>query len=274
MPAAQSLMMLPDIEKVLIAAVAADPGVLAYSGIKVAAELHAPLKRPQVVITKGPSEEIRAGFAERAAVTVWCYSADRQNTSNLARAVKLAIERCAGFQLQDAVVTSVKTLVAPYWEPDESHERPAPRFTAVYDVVYHATASSGAVAPPQGGGGAGTTSSDTPYVAAVDISGHRAVTLNSAGQVIYFDPTNAAHRPLFAALSTSAALATTTLTVVRYGLVTEPSWAWTPGALIYATAAGVLSQTAPSAPSFLKVMGNAITATSMWVDPQPPITLV
>jgi hypothetical protein len=73
------------------------------------------------------------------------------------------------------------------------------------------------------------------------------------------------------ALSTTPCLgvASSTTNLVTNGAVTNVSWTWTDGGPIYlsASSAGGLTQTVPSSGNFVQLVGIAIAATSMYVNP-------
>lgn len=113
-------------------------------------------------------------------------------------------------------------------------------------------------------------------IAAAALSGHRAVVPTAGGSVEYADKTNSAHAHLRPGITTGAALTGAPVTVVMRGEITEPTWSWTPLAPIYLGLTGLLTQTAPTAPgaAFLLEVGVALSATSILVDPQFPISLI
>lgn len=126
------------------------------------------------------------------------------------------------------------------------------------------------------GGGAGSSSSETQTaIAAVNLSGHRAVTTQSDGTLIYADNTILGHRgrPLW--ITTGAILTGASGTVVSHGRIVEPTWAWSPGT-VYLDANGFLTQTPPTfggGAAFLAVVGNAVDATTLFVTRYPSIVL-
>jgi len=75
-------------------------------------------------------------------------------------------------------------------------------------------------------------------------------------------------------VSTAAVALGATGTFTTGGIVVEPSWAWTPGLPVFLGAAGVLTQAVPVAPAFLMELAVAVDATSVFLDPKPPITLI
>lgn len=112
-------------------------------------------------------------------------------------------------------------------------------------------------------------------LAAVNLSGHRAVSPRADGTLEYADPTQLVNINRAVWLTTSAVSAGAVAAVRTMGEVIEPSWSWTPGMAVYLGANGMLTQTVPVAPSsaFLLELGTAITPTSLFFDPGIPIAL-
>jgi len=111
-------------------------------------------------------------------------------------------------------------------------------------------------------------------VAAVTLSGHRVVTPQSDGQLIYASNDNPAHlaAPLWVTLG--AASPGAQVDVMLFGNIIEPTWSWAPGP-VYLGANGVLTQTPPAAPGavFLAQVGAATSPTSLFVDRNPSIKI-
>lgn len=135
---------------------------------------------------------------------------------------------------------------------------------------------SGPPGPPGAQGPAGPAGGTaTEMTAGVALSGHRLVTRNTSGAAIYADATNAGHinAPLW--LTLGAASLGDQVSVQSAGIVTEPSWSWTPGPL-YLSTNGQLTQISPTASGavFLVQVGYATSATSVVLGRQPSIKLV
>lgn len=126
------------------------------------------------------------------------------------------------------------------------------------------------VAGPRGPAGADGNEGPTGFTANGALSGHRVV-VPTGSQVEYADNTDLTDIGKPAFLTTGAAMDGQPVTLVARGLVTEPSWAWTPG-LVYAGANGVPTQTPPTS-GYLRVIGEALSTTTVWVDPRPPFIL-
>jgi hypothetical protein len=111
--------------------------------------------------------------------------------------------------------------------------------------------------------------------AGADLSGHRLVTPQADGTLRYLSNADAADLGAPCWLTVGSALAGTDAVVLVYGAITEPSWSWTSGPL-YLGADGLLTQTPPTAPSaaFIVSVGYATAPTSIFLSPQPAISLI
>jgi len=113
-------------------------------------------------------------------------------------------------------------------------------------------------------------------VASGAIAAHTVVRETSATQVATCDAGNAAHGDIVLGVSDAGAADTASVDVVVNDTLTDGTWTWTPGGLVFAGLAGALTQTVPTAAggyAFLKVMGYALSATVMRVRPEPSIYL-
>lgn len=121
-----------------------------------------------------------------------------------------------------------------------------------------------------GTNGADGVGSTTTAIASGAISGHTVVALSgvTAASASCNTP---AHATIPIGVTMGAAINGDTVTVATSGAITEPTWSWAPGDLVYLGAGGSLTQVAPVAPSFIRVIGSAISATSLMVDTQPTI---
>lgn len=120
-------------------------------------------------------------------------------------------------------------------------------------------------------GPAGPTTEITEvYTAEVPTSGHTAVAINETG-LVPLDINNPMHVLKYVGISLNAAALGDSITIKRQGVVTEPSWAWTPDSLVYAGLNGVLTQTLPEVSAFTKVVGVAIAPTKILLSQQPSI---
>lgn len=123
---------------------------------------------------------------------------------------------------------------------------------------------------PQGPAGT-TTAVYFTRTAAETVAAHRVVTPLADGTVEYADPADVfPHRPLW--LTTQAASLGEDVIVMALGTVVDGGWTWTPGAPIFLSTSGQLTQTPPVSGTQLEV-GVAESATSMFVNPRMPLTL-
>lgn len=116
-------------------------------------------------------------------------------------------------------------------------------------------------AGPQGSPG----QAGIPVVAAVALGGHRAVTV--FGQ--YAEPGD---ENILAGITTSAVAAGDTSYPIRAGIITEPSWSWTPNQPIFIASSGVLTQSPPTS-SRIRRVAWAMSSTVINVDFYPAIEL-
>lgn len=123
------------------------------------------------------------------------------------------------------------------------------------------------IGPP---GPAGSAASGiVQIVAGAALGGQRAVSLNGTGEVVYFSDLAAT----VIGVTTGAVLMGQIATVRISDVLEEPTWAWTPGLPVFASAGGVLTQV-PPATGVLVLVGTALSPTTMRIDPEPPTTLI
>ena len=106
--------------------------------------------------------------------------------------------------------------------------------------------------------------------AGAQIAQHASLIFSVGGQAILADPTVQGY--VWAGLAHDAATTGASVTAIRSGLVTDPSWTWTPGAPLFAAPAGALSSAPPTSGAYHK-LGNAITATTILLAPEPVINI-
>lgn len=130
---------------------------------------------------------------------------------------------------------------------------------------------------PAGPAGPAGASGDVAFIypAAASVSGHRVVTLDEQGEVIYASAGTEAHANRIIGMTTNAAATGDALNVKKFGEVTEPSWNWDVQLPVYLGTDGLLTQTPPVAPTakFSVVVGFPISATTLFVNIGLPITL-
>jgi hypothetical protein len=112
----------------------------------------------------------------------------------------------------------------------------------------------------------------TVKVGPLPISGHSVVACNAQGELIAADATNPAHRGAVLGVVADA-YSPGDDAVVQTGFVLEHSgWAWAPGPLLVGLG-GQLAQAPPAGALFSQVIGQALSATRVLIDINPPITL-
>lgn len=131
------------------------------------------------------------------------------------------------------------------------------------------------VAGPTGPQGLPGTSGSVTLPAGIVLSGHRLVTRQPDGTLIYADNTTIDHATAPFWLTLAAASAGASVAVQSSGIVTEPSWSWALGPL-YLGANGLLTQLPPTAPgaAFSAQVGYATSATAIVLDRHPSIRLI
>lgn len=137
--------------------------------------------------------------------------------------------------------------------------------TEVYEV-----AEQGPSGPP---GRDGVNSPLQYYTAAVALSGHIAVTLNTSGLATPADCRTESHAAALAGATIGAAEAGASAIVRQTGLLESPGWGLTPDLPVYLGESGALVQTVPSSALFVKQIGRALSSTSVLIDIQPAIFL-
>jgi hypothetical protein len=81
-------------------------------------------------------EERVRNHLDAATVQIDAWGDTREQADTLARTIRAVLLEMPG-QHQGGVVTAVITLVAPRWLPDETVEKPRPRYTMDMQIVYH-----------------------------------------------------------------------------------------------------------------------------------------
>lgn len=112
-------------------------------------------------------------------------------------------------------------------------------------------------------------------VATASLSGHRIVTRRSDNTLEYASANLIAHlhSPLW--LTLGAVIAGSTVEVLAYGEIDEPSWSWLPGP-VFLGINGLLTQIIPTSPSaaFLAQVGVATGPQRVFIDRRSSISLV
>ena len=104
------------------------------------------------------------------------------------------------------------------------------------------------------------------------LSGHTAVALDAAGQLIYADCTIGAQLGSVLGVLANAYAAGAQAVVQTDFDLNHVGWTFTPGP-VYVGSAGALVQTLPLGAVFAQVVGYALSATRLRVSQQPPILI-
>lgn len=125
---------------------------------------------------------------------------------------------------------------------------------------------------PAGPAGPAGGAEDIQRTASIPISGHRVVAADPTTVLKYASNTSLAECKGIIGITTGAASAGQPATIRLNGELTEPTWSFTPGELVYLSTSGGLTQTIPIT-GVLLVLGFAETANTMFIDIKSPIVL-
>lgn len=111
-------------------------------------------------------------------------------------------------------------------------------------------------------------------VASANLSGHRVVTPNDAGEIEYADPLGDSNRPVW--LTLGAVMSGAPTDVLTFGEHEEGSWAWNPDLPIWLGLNGTLTQTLPTYPTsgFLMQVATVIDPTTLFFEPKQAVHLI
>jgi hypothetical protein len=146
------------------------------------------------------------------------------------------------------------------------------------DPVVVSRSVGGGAGTPGATGATGATGPAGPAGLTVEIfdagetlGGNRAVKVHSDNRAYYVSASTPTDIGKACGITTGATTIGSSATIQRFGLMTEPSWTWVPGP-VYVGVNGALTQT-PPASGFVQAIGEAITATSLFIQPWPAIQL-
>lgn len=125
--------------------------------------------------------------------------------------------------------------------------------------------------PPGPAGAAG--SAVVQAVAAVALSGHVVVAYNTAGQLVPASADELPHALRVAGITVAAAALGATVVVQQRGVLEHAGWAWAAGQPVFLGLGGALVQTPAPGAVFMMLIGQALTATRLLVNPQPALIL-
>lgn len=137
-------------------------------------------------------------------------------------------------------------------------------------------ATQGPAGPPgPAGSGSGSGSPDLSLVAGQVLSGHRAVTLDATGRVVYANASVPLHATRVLGITTQAADLGAAVNVAMRREVVEPSWNWDVAKPVFLSTNGLLTQATPVAPAsvFSLTVGFPTSPTSLFVNVGFPINL-
>jgi len=140
-----------------------------------------------------------------------------------------------------------------------------PAFETVLEVGQGVSGPPGPAGPPGG--------SATQYTASAALSGHTVIAIDSDGEAFYASSDQLSHALRVAGVSIGAAVLGEPITVVSAGLIVHGGWSWTPGSPVFVGLNGALTQSLPVGAVFSRVIGQAVSATGLLVDLQPPIVI-
>lgn len=109
------------------------------------------------------------------------------------------------------------------------------------------------------------------FPAAVPLGGNRVARV-LGGQAVYADHAMLADANLVLGITRGAVAAGALAQIQTGGLMTEPSWAWTPDLPVFVGPVGTLTQTAPLA-GFNLIVGIATAPTQIYIGARMPIVL-
>ncbi|MBF0161606.1 MAG: hypothetical protein HQL88_04885 [Magnetococcales bacterium] len=131
---------------------------------------------------------------------------------------------------------------------------------------------TGATGPPGNPGSPGGSGNQVVLQAGQILGGHRAILLDSAGRAVYADSSHVSHAGRLFGITAHAAVADEFVTVHVIGEMLESSWVWDISRPVFLGTNGQLTQVPPST-GFVQVVGQPITAQSLFLNPKPSITL-
>lgn len=109
-------------------------------------------------------------------------------------------------------------------------------------------------------------------VAGSTLGGHRMVTTDAQGKLIYADSSIPGHANKVMGMVINASTLDDVVNVYTTGTITEMSWSWDIDEPLYLSINGQLTQTPPTT-GFLLIVGFAVTSTKIFIDLVTPIIL-
>jgi len=132
---------------------------------------------------------------------------------------------------------------------------------------------TGATGPPGSPGSPGGSGNQVILRAGQILGGQRAVLLDGAGCAVYADSSDTSHTGRLLGITAHAAVAGELVTVHVIGEILESSWAWNLARSVFLGTHGQLTQVQPTT-GFVQIIGQPITAQSLFINPKHPIILL
>lgn len=118
-----------------------------------------------------------------------------------------------------------------------------------------------------------SSSSSLEAIANSNISGHKAVMYDSAGQVQVADSTILSNMNRVIGITTGAVVTGATATIQGSGSIDHAGWSFTPNAPVFLGLSGTLTQSLPPGTLFVLPIGVATSATRLSINIQSAIQL-
>ncbi|MBF0402101.1 MAG: hypothetical protein HQL90_15220 [Magnetococcales bacterium] len=131
---------------------------------------------------------------------------------------------------------------------------------------------TGATGPPGNPGSPGGSGNQIVVRAGQVLGSHRAVLLDSTGHAVYADSSDVRHAGRLCGITAHAAVVDEFVTVHLVGEMIDSSWVWDLSRPVFLGTNGQLTQVPPNT-GFMQVIGQPITAQSLFLHPKPSITL-
>jgi len=127
--------LVPDIEILAVAHLKASADIAALVGDRVGTELYAGTTSAIWLSLVTGDERVRNHLIGPM-LDVRSYGGTKGQASTLARTVHAVMHDMPGVHTQ-GVVTSVRCLTLPAWNPDDGFDPPRPRYLGTYELVAH-----------------------------------------------------------------------------------------------------------------------------------------
>lgn len=138
-------------------------------------------------------------------------------------------------------------------------------------LVVIETGVQGGEGPPGRQGLPGASAGLVTYVAAAMLSGDKALMFAGPGRVVHADPSAPGY--VYAGIALGAAQIDDAVEVRSQGDVQTGFWVWTPDLPVFTAPGGDLTQVPPTT-GRRHLIGWAIDAQTIHLDPEPPVTFV